>query len=60
MTKTEAEKIMDSWGAERSGYKRVRSGKIVEVVQMPRSPARKGGLIDNPKRQTGWSHYKFD
>lgn len=59
MTKTEAEKIMKSWGSERCGYSRVRNGMVVEVVQMPKSPARNGGFIANPKRRTGWRLYKF-
>jgi hypothetical protein len=59
MTKTEAKKIMKSWGSERCGYSRVRNGMVIEVLQMPKSPARKGGLIDNPKRRTGWRLYKF-
>ena len=60
MTKTEAEKIMESWGSERSGFSRVRDGKVIEVIKMPKSPARKGGLTDNKKRLTGWRLYKFD
>jgi hypothetical protein len=60
MTKTEAEKIMESWGAERVGFNRVRSGVVVESIHVPTSPGRKGGLIGNQKRQTGWRHYKFD
>lgn len=60
MTKTEAKKIIESWGAERAGFGRIRDGKVIEVIKMPTSPGRKGGLIDNPKRLTGWRHYKFD
>lgn len=59
MKKSEAAKIVESWGAERAGFSRIRDGKVIEVVRMPTSPGRKGGLIANPKRQTGWRHYKF-
>ncbi len=59
MKRSEVESLLESWGAERAGFSRVQNGKVVELVRMPTSPGRKGGLIANPKRQTGWRHYKF-
>lgn len=59
MKKSEAAKIVESWGCERAGFSRIRNGKVIEIIRMPTSPGRKGGLVNNPKRQTGWRHYKF-
>lgn len=55
ITKKEALRVMALLG----GDQLVIGGYVVLSVKPPLSPARRGGLISNPARKTGWKVYAY-
>ena len=56
MTKEKAEAYILVWG----GRELVVDGKVVACIVPPYSPGRKGGLVENTSRKTGWKYYSFE
>lgn len=55
VTKKEAQRVMQMIG----GRELVINGYVMLSIHPPSSPARRGGLVENQKRKTGWKVYAY-
>jgi len=55
ITKKEALRLIAIIG----GRELVVSGYVMLAIHPPFSPSRRGGLVENPNRKTGWKVYAY-